>query len=79
MSAARLLDTFTGVPDSGLEGDAKLEAAIDAAWNRMKRAPTDRESQDALTDVAVLMRRRSQTQWLKLEFDRRALQLAAQA
>lgn len=54
--------------------DDALETLIDLAWNRMKIAATDRESQDALTDVAVLIRRRSQTQWLKLEFDRRALQ-----
>lgn len=68
-----VVDAFTGLPDPGLQGDAALEAAIDDAWNRMKRAPTDRESQDALTEVAALMRRRSPTQWLKLEFDRRAL------
>ncbi|MDR5730700.1 MAG: hypothetical protein RB191_25095 [Terriglobia bacterium] len=59
--------------DRGLRIDAALEELIDAAWDRMKRAPTDRESQDALTEVAVLMRRRSDTQWLKFEFERRAL------
>lgn len=59
--------------DIGLARDAALETQIDAAWKHMQRAPGDRESQDALTEVQVLMRRRSDTQWLKLEFARRAL------
>lgn len=68
-----VIDEFTGLPDPGLKADVALEAQIDAVWNRMKMAPTDRESQDAMTEVQVLMRRRSDTQWMKLEFDRRAL------
>jgi len=68
-----VLDPHTGVPDRGLQADVALEAEIDAAWNRMKRAPTDRESQDALTEVIVLARRRSDLQLMKLEFERRAL------
>lgn len=69
-----VISTYTGRPDPGLTADAELEAEINASWDRMKRATTDRESQDALTEVAVLMRRRSDTQWMKLEFTRRALQ-----
>lgn len=76
MSAAAI-DTFSVNPDRGLQADAALEAEIDAAWNRMKHAPTDGESQDALTEAAVLMRRRSDTQWMKLEFERRALKANA--
>lgn len=64
-------------PDRGLQADVALEAKIDAAWDRMKRASTDGESQDALTEVAVLMRRRSDTQWMKLEFELRALKAHA--
>jgi len=61
------------VPDRGLQADVALEVEIDAAWNLMKRAPTDRESQDALTEVIVLARRRSDLQLMKLEFELRAL------
>jgi hypothetical protein len=69
-----VIDQYTGQPDAGLQRDAALEVEIDAAWNRVKsKTSTDRESQDALTEVAVLMRRRSDTQWMKLEFHRRAL------
>jgi hypothetical protein len=69
-----LNDPHTGLPDSGLIADATLEAEIDAAWDRMKKkTASDRESQDSLTEVQVLMRRRSDTQWMKLEFQRRAL------
>lgn len=71
-----VLDTRPA-PDRGLQADLALEAQIDAAWLRMRRAPTDRESQDALTEVAVGIRRRSETQQLKLEFERRALKAHA--
>lgn len=71
-----IIDPHTGKQDPGLVADAKLEAQIDAEWKRMQRAPGDHESQEALTEVQVLMRRRSDTQWLKLEFARRALQSA---
>ena len=68
-----VLDPHTGVPDRGLQADVALEAEIDAAWSRMRRARTDAGSQDALTEVIVLARRRSDTQMMKLEFERRAL------
>lgn len=54
--------------------DVALENLIDAEWNRMKLASSDRESQDALTEAMVLIRRRSDTQLLKFEFQRRALE-----
>jgi hypothetical protein len=70
--SAVLIDKLTGASNSDLQRDARLEIEIDAAWNRVKsKTSTDRESQDALTEVAVLMRRRSDTQWMKLEFQRR--------
>jgi len=72
-----IIDQFSGLPDAGLKADVALEVLIDVQWQRMKMARTDRESQDALTEVMVLMRRRSDTQWMKLEFDRRALMRAA--
>lgn len=56
------------------ERDARLEAEIDAACKRATdKNTTDRESHEALTEIAVLMRRRSTTQALKLEFQRRLL------
>lgn len=58
--------------DRAQERDAALEREIEAAWNRVERkSATDRESQDALTEVAILIRRRSGTQVMKLEFERR--------
>jgi hypothetical protein len=69
-----VLDPHTNLPDRGLQADVALEAEIDAAWSRMKRrGSTDCASQDAMTEVIVLARRRSDTQMMKLEFERRAL------
>lgn len=65
------IDPYTNLPDRGLERDAALEAKIDAAFKSMKRAPTDIESKSWWTEIAVLMRRRSMTQLLKLELERR--------
>ena len=69
-----VLDPHAGVPDRGLQADVALEAEIDAACNHVTRkGSTDRESQDALTELVVLLRRRSFTQLVNIEFERRAL------
>lgn len=58
-------------PDPGLTADAELEAKIDAAYERMIHAPTDEESRDLFGEVNRLILRRSKTQLLKLELERR--------
>ena len=51
----------------------RLEADIRAACKRaLNGKASDRETEDACTEVAVLIRRRSTTQLLKLEFERQA-------
>jgi hypothetical protein len=66
-----VLDTFTGVPDTGLMRDAALEAQIDAAYEIMVKAPTDEESREHFSVVNRLLLQRSPTQLLKLELERR--------
>jgi hypothetical protein len=71
-----VIDIHTGKPDRGLQADVALEAEIDAACKSVTRkGANDRESQDALTELVVLMRRRSFTQLVKLEFELRALRV----
>ena len=57
--------------DPGIAADAELEARIDAAYERMVRAPTDEESREYFKEVNLLIRQRSPTQLLKLELERR--------
>lgn len=66
-----VIDKYTGLPDAGLQRDAALELEIDAAHEKIRTAPNEAESRDWLTQLAVLIRRRSQTQLLKLELERR--------
>lgn len=66
-----VIDEHTGQPDPGLIADAKLEAQIDAAYERMVKAPTDEESKEQFSVVNRLIRQRSPTQLLKLELERR--------
>jgi hypothetical protein len=54
------------------EIDARLEADIEALWDRVEsKSSTERESQDAVTEIVVLIRRRSDHQLMKMEFERR--------
>jgi hypothetical protein len=54
------------------ERDARLEAQISALWDRVEsQSSTERESQDAVTEIVVLIRRRSLHQLKKMEFERR--------
>lgn len=69
--SAQLLDAFTGQPDPGLTADAALEARIDAAYERMVKAPTDEESLDLFSEVNRLILQRSPSQLLKMEMERR--------
>lgn len=51
--------------------DAALEREIEAIRKRMMKAgTTDEESRTACVELAVLIRRRSTEQLLKLEFER---------
>jgi hypothetical protein len=52
--------------------DARLEADIEALWDRVEsKSSTERESRDAVTEIEVLIRRRSRHQLMKMEFERR--------
>lgn len=52
--------------------DDALEGLIDAAYARMvKSGATEGESRDAWTEMAVLIRRRSPTQIMRMELERR--------
>lgn len=62
---------LTEKPDRGLQADAALEARIDAAFERMVKAPTDNESKECWSECSRLILRRSTTQKLKLELERR--------
>jgi hypothetical protein len=66
--------TRTVIADSGLRIDAALEDLIDLAYARMvKPGATQEESSAAWTDMAVLIRRRSHTQVMKMELEMRLL------
>lgn len=60
-----------------LDRDAILEAEIDAAYERMVKAPTDAGSLEAFHDMARLIYRRSPQQIQKMELTRRLLIKAA--
>lgn len=66
-----LVDDVTGKPDHGLMRDAALEAAIDNAFKRIASAATREESLEPLSELSRLILRRSPTQLLKLELERR--------
>jgi hypothetical protein len=52
--------------------DARLEAQIEALWGIVEsKSSTEREFQDAVTEITVLIRRRSDHQIMKMEFERR--------
>lgn len=51
--------------------DAQLEAEIDAAYDRMLTGKTDDLKHAAFTEMAVLVRRRSPDQVMKLELQMR--------
>lgn len=60
--------------DRGLQADAALELQIDAACERMSDpAATDEESREAWCEMAALIGRRSHTQVIKMEIERRLL------
>lgn len=61
------MNAVTAQPDR----DAALEMEIDAAYERMIKAPTDHGSREAFTEMAVLIRRRSPAQVLRMELERR--------
>jgi hypothetical protein len=65
------IDQHTGLPDPGLIADAKLEAQIDAAYQKMITAPTDEGSLEMFSVINRLIGQRSPTQLLKLEMERR--------
>lgn len=66
--------------DPGQERDEALEREIDAAYDQMvDPAKTDEESKAHFRDMAVLIGRRSQTQILKMEMDKRIARKAAKA
>lgn len=52
------IDLFTGQPDSGRERDDRLERQIDAAFTQMEGA-AEPVSQALLTELSLLVRRRS--------------------
>jgi hypothetical protein len=59
--------------DPGIERDAKLEARIDAAFQRMTRkGSSDEESKDSFDEFYRLVLARSQTAQVKIEMERRA-------
>lgn len=66
-----ILDPFTDLPDTGRERDERLEHEIDALFARMDGA-TEPASQEALTELAVLIRRRSPFMVLFVEMQWRA-------
>lgn len=51
--------------------DNALEAQIDAAYEFMASAKTDESSREYLSEMSRLILRRSQSQQLKLELERR--------
>jgi hypothetical protein len=51
--------------------DADLEADIDAACNRMVTGITEEARRDGWTEMAILLRRRSDVQIMKMELERR--------
>lgn len=53
-----IIDSFTGLPDTGRARDERLEAEIDALFARMEGA-SEADSKDLTTQLAVLVRRRS--------------------
>lgn len=60
--------------DRGLQADAALELQIDAACDRMiDSATSEEESREAWNEMASLIARRSHTQVLKMEIERRLL------
>ena len=69
MSAAD--HSLIGQPGVALDADAALEAQIDAAYEAMVRAPTDEQSREWFSIVNSLISRRSPSQLLKLELERR--------
>lgn len=74
-----VVDTYTGLTDVGLQRDAALEAEIDVAYDRMVKAQTDEESKEHWRVMVGLIGRRSQSQVLRMELEKRIARKAAKA
>jgi hypothetical protein len=58
--------------------DADLEVEIDAACERMSKGKSEAEQRAAWTEMAVLIRRRSPMQVMKMELERRIARKATE-